>query len=70
MAKKISISFKETSKDIALYNAIMNLDDKSHDIKQILYPILVEGSKTIIGLNKPNTDETNTVKIDLGVLDI
>ncbi|MDP4147525.1 MAG: circadian clock-controlled protein [Bacillota bacterium] len=68
MAKKISISFKETLKDIALYNAITSLDDKSHDIKQILYPILVEGSK-------PNTVSNNNIhkeasqKIDLGILE-
>ena len=36
MARKISISCKETSKDIELYNYIMRLDDKSAEIKSIL----------------------------------
>lgn len=36
MARKISISFKETQKDIELYDYLMSLDDKSADIKAIL----------------------------------
>ena len=36
MARKISISFKETKKDIDLYNVINELDDKSAEIKFIL----------------------------------
>lgn len=36
MARKITISFKETSKDIDLYNYIKGLDDKSSEIKNIL----------------------------------
>lgn len=36
MARKISISFKETRKDIELFNILMELDDKSSDIKKVL----------------------------------
>lgn len=36
MAKKLSISFKQTKKDIELYNFLNSLDDKSADIKSIL----------------------------------
>ena len=33
---KISISFKNTKKDIQLYEHLMSLDDKSAEIKNIL----------------------------------
>jgi DNA polymerase I-like protein with 3'-5' exonuclease and polymerase domains len=36
MARKISISFKETTKDIELYNYIMSLEDKSSEVKLLL----------------------------------
>lgn len=36
MARKISISFKETSKDLELYNYINSLEDKSADVKALL----------------------------------
>lgn len=36
MARKISISFKETKRDLELYEYINSLDDKSAEIKSIL----------------------------------
>lgn len=36
MARKISISFKETSKDIELYSYLNSLEDKSAEIKSII----------------------------------
>lgn len=36
MARKISISFKETKKDIELYDILMQMDDRSSDIKEVL----------------------------------
>lgn len=36
MARKISISFKETTKDIELYNYINSLEDKSAEVKELL----------------------------------
>lgn len=47
MAKKISISFKETTKDMELYIKIMSLEDKSNEIKEIL-------RKALLGNNKKN----------------
>lgn len=36
MARKLSISFKETTKDIQLYTFLDSLEDKSADIKKAL----------------------------------
>lgn len=36
MARKISVSFKETEKDIRLFNFLKSLDDMSADIKAAL----------------------------------
>ena len=43
--KKISISFKNTTKDMELYLALMQLEDKSNEIKTILRNILLGGNK-------------------------
>lgn len=45
MARKISVSFKETCKDIELYNLLMSMDDKSYEIKQILREVLLKDKK-------------------------
>ena len=42
MAKKISISFKETTKDMELYILLMGMEDKSNEIKDILRKALIE----------------------------
>jgi hypothetical protein len=36
MARKISVSFKESKKDIKLFDFLNSLDDKSADIKAVL----------------------------------
>ena len=36
MAKKIPISFKETTKDLRLYTYIMSLEDRSTWVKEVL----------------------------------
>lgn len=36
MARKISISFKETTKDIELYSYLVSLEDKSTEIKDLI----------------------------------
>lgn len=41
MSKKISLSFKETTKDIKLWLSIQALEEKSQTIKEILYKELV-----------------------------
>lgn len=42
MSKKLTISFKETTKDTELLLAINKLEEKSQTIKEILYKALVE----------------------------
>lgn len=36
MARKITISFKETTKDIELYSYLVSLEDKSTEIKDLI----------------------------------
>lgn len=36
MARKISISFKETTKDIQLYSYVKSLEDMSAEVKRLL----------------------------------
>lgn len=46
MSKKLTISFKETTKDTELLLAIQNLEEKSQTIKDILYKALIkDGTK-------------------------
>lgn len=42
MAKKITISFKENSKEMKLYAAVDSLEDKSGWIKEIISKALIE----------------------------
>ncbi len=43
--KRLSISFKQTSKDMMLWAAISNLEEKSLTIKDILYKVLIENKE-------------------------
>ncbi|HBJ1648599.1 circadian clock-controlled protein [Clostridium botulinum] len=43
--KKITVSFKNTTKDVELYLKIQELEEKSQSIKDILYDVLVKGKK-------------------------
>lgn len=36
MAKKITISFKDTIKDTELYNYLITLEEKSNEIKELI----------------------------------
>lgn len=36
MARKITISFKEITKDIELYSYLISLEDKSTEIKELI----------------------------------
>lgn len=56
MARKISISFKETSKDLSLYNYLMGLDDKSSEIKSILRQAIKLDDKKVIKEKGENKD--------------
>lgn len=65
MARKISISFKETTKDIKLYNYINALEDKSTEVKSLLRQAL-KNEKT-----KCNNEhkEKNNEDEDINILD-
>lgn len=60
MARKITISFKETTKDIELYSYLVSLEDKSTEIKEIIRK----------GLNKTNLNEKKETenKEDINIL--
>lgn len=63
MARKISISFKETNKDLELYKILMSMDDKSYEVKQILRTVLIKD-------NKVNQDiDQNKIDNDMNILD-
>lgn len=62
MARKISISFKETTKDIELYNYIMSLEDKSSEVKLLLRKALKNEK-----INK--IEESEKVKDEVDILD-
>ena len=60
MARKITISFKETTKDIELYSYLVSLEDKSTEIKDIIRK----------GLSKTNLNEKKEAenKEDINIL--
>ena len=60
MARKITISFKETTKDIELYSYLVSLEDKSTEIKDIIRK----------GLSKSNFNEKKEIenKEDINIL--
>ena len=59
MARKITISFKETTKDIELYSYLISLEDKSTEIKNIIR----------CGLEKTSSKEIKkTDKEDMNIL--
>lgn len=58
MSKKISISFKETRKDMELYELLMSWEDKSHEIKEIIRKFLAGtlNEHQPAAANKPELD--------------
>lgn len=42
MARKFDVSFKNTTKDNMMFDYFNNLEDRSTEIKNILYPWFVE----------------------------
>lgn len=47
MARKITISFKETTKDLELFEYLYNLEDKSTEIKSLLRKALTKDNQDI-----------------------
>ncbi len=58
MARKITISFKETTKDIELYSYLISLEDKSTEIKNIIREGLSK-STTKEKARKENKEDVN-----------
>lgn len=58
MARKITISFKETTKDIELYSYLIALEDKSTEIKNIIREGLSKSTNKRI-VEKVNKEEVN-----------
>lgn len=61
MVRKISISFKETKKDIELYNYIMSLEDKSAEVKVLL-------RKALRGENIVQSESVEKIEEDVDIL--
>lgn len=59
MARKITVSFKETTKDIELYSYLVSLEDKSTEIKNIIR----EGLNKAKNENKPIKVQTEDINI-------
>lgn len=59
MARKITISFKETTKDIELYSYLVSLEDKSTEIKNIIR----DGLNKSKSENKPKKVQKEDVDI-------
>jgi|GEM_PF-6218267 len=63
MARKLSISFKETTKDIELYDYLEALEDRSTEIKEILRRGLKMKSETTKEDKKEKPKNDNDVDI-------
>ncbi|WP_142415377.1 circadian clock-controlled protein [Hathewaya massiliensis] len=64
MARKISVSFKETTKDLELYNIVNNMEDKSCEIKKILREFLIEKNNKNGSEIKSNNEDENINILD------
>lgn len=64
MARKISVSFKETTKDLELYNTLMDMEDKSCEIKQLIRMALETSERP-----KDKQNETKAKHSDINILD-
>lgn len=62
MARKITISFKETTKDLELFEYLYNLEDKSTEIKSLLRKTLTKDNQDIKE-DKKNEKKSNDVNI-------
>ena len=66
MARKFDVSFKNTTKENMMFDYFNNLEDRSAEIKNILYPWYVEN---ILGKQKDvdleNKSNNNDLDIDI-----
>lgn len=56
MARKITISFKETRKDIELFELLDGMEDKSAEIKALLRQALQTTITTPVTVTQPKKD--------------
>ena len=66
MARKFGVSFKNTTKENMMFDYFNNLEDRSTEIKNILYPWYVEnilGKKKDVDLE--NKSNNNDLDIDI-----
>ena len=66
MARKFDVSFKNTTKENMMFDYFNNLEDRSTEIKNILYPWYVEnilGKKKDVDLE--NKSNNNDLDIDI-----
>ncbi|NFQ84198.1 circadian clock-controlled protein [Clostridium sporogenes] len=62
MAKKISISFKETDKDTQLYDFLLDMEDRSCEVKKVLREAFKIDNKTV------KKDNTKKEKEEINIL--
>lgn len=62
MARKITISFKETKKDLELFEYLSKLEDKSAEIKSLLRKVLVKGNNAA---NEEKIVESKNNNVDI-----
>lgn len=63
-----TISYKNTTKDLKLYNVISNMEDKSAELKGILYKVLVLGYEVVE--KKGSVVKTALVEVENNDIDI
>lgn len=72
MATKISVSFKNTTKDQKLYNYFDNMEDRSTEIKIILsewYEINIENKELANISDSKKTEAIKENKVDMDITD-
>ena len=52
--RRISISFKNTKRDTELYNALINMEDRSYEIKRVLRKAFIDVKKEEKVIEKDN----------------
>lgn len=62
MARKITISFKETKKDLELFEYLSKLEDKSAEIKSLLRKVLVKDNNAT---NEEKIVESKNNNVDI-----
>lgn len=59
----ITVSFKNTKKDIALYELLMSMEDRSTEIKQVLHPYYSKDIK--VDTSKPENKKIEKEEVNI-----